>query len=239
MSESRHRLPSAHLDNERDIWVRLPAAGTTAEVLLVFLDAELYRERVGSPAIVDSLEASGHIPPAIVVHVSHASTEARWLECPCHPPFAAFVIDELMPWLARQHPEVARCTERVLIGLSYTGLAASFVALQPSSPFTSVISQSGSYWSDDEWLTREYASRPPTRPVRHHVEVGRRETQTQVRHKEDVLQVASQRDAVHRFRDTLERCGYVVNFHEFDGGHEFDWWRRTLPDALCWAMRSR
>lgn len=238
MNEIRHRLRSAHLGNERDVWIRPPLDGVAAEVLLVFLDAELYRDRVKSHEIVDALEAAGDVPPAWVVHVSHHSVDARWVECPCHPPFASFVIAELMPWLADLHPETRALRERVLIGLSYTGLAASFVALQPDQPFTTVISQSGSYWWEDGWLTRHYAALPVARPVRFHLEVGDRETQAPVRHKEDLVQTTAQIDAVRAFRDALLDRGYEVHYSEFDGGHECGAWARTLPAALRWATRS-
>jgi enterochelin esterase-like enzyme len=239
MTESHHRLGSVHLGNERDIWVRTPENEDETTALLVFLDGELYRDRVQAPVIVDSLHAEAKIQPAISVYVSYASPAARWIECPCHPPFAAFIIEELMPWLECLHPQIRRCTERVLIGLSYTGLAASHVALQTASPFTVVISQSGSYWSDDGWLTREYARLKTPRPVRFYLEVGLRETQTNIRHTVDVLQVMSQLDAVCQFGTVLKEQKHVVHFKEFDGGHEFTWWSHTLPAALCWAVPYR
>lgn len=198
----------------------------------MFLDGELYRDRLGSPALVEALEAAGEIAPALVVHVSHASLAARWVECPCHPPFARFVLEELMPWLETVAPTMKGCRARVLIGLSYTGLAASFVALQPGSPFTTVISQSGSYWWNNEWLTGASARLRAARPLRFLLEVGSRETQVDIEHKEDVHQAISQIDGVRRFRDAMAAAGHAVSYAEFDGGHEFDAWRRTLPAAL-------
>jgi enterochelin esterase family protein len=233
--ETRHRLASGHLANERDIWIRQPVDGRTAGTLLVFLDAEFHRERMGSPAITAELQASGDLGPALCVDVSCGSLEARWVECPCHAPFARFLIDEFMPWLVARHPEAACCGERVLIGLSYTGLAASHVAHQPDHPFTTVISQSGSYWHGDGQLARDYAARPAARPARHFLTVGRRETQTNVQHREDVLQRIAQIDGVRAFRDVLVSHGHAVEYREFDGAHEFDWWRRMLPEALRWA----
>jgi enterochelin esterase-like enzyme len=57
-----------------------------------------------------------------------------------------------------------------------------------------------------------------------------------VQHKEDVVQIVSQVDAVRRFRDALVATGHDVNYHEFDGGHDFTCWRETLPAALRWAL---
>jgi enterochelin esterase family protein len=206
---------------------------------VVFLDAELYRDRVGTPAIVESLETEKEICPAWCVYVSHATPAARWIECECHAPFAAFVRDELMPWLEKLHPEIRACDERVLAGLSYTGLATSFVAKHAGSMFSTVISQSGSYWWDDCRLVRNFAALQSPLPVRFHLDVGRRETQENVQHKEDVLQVISQIEGVRRFRDALLATGHEVNYHEFEGGHDFACWKETLPLALRWALGKR
>lgn len=236
MGETLHRLASLHLGNERDIWIRPPAGGGPAAALLVFLDGEFHRERMGSPTLVRELEERGEIAPVLCADISYATLDARWTECPCHQPFARFVLEEFMPWLAGLHPEVAACRERVLIGLSYTGLAASYVAHQDDQPFSAVISQSGSYWHGHGRLARDYAARPPARPARHFLTVGRRETQTNVQHREDVLQQMAQIEGVRLFRDALVTGGMPVEYREFDGAHEFDWWRRMLPAALRWAV---
>lgn len=234
--ETAHRLQSAQLRNERTIWIREPREASTARHLTIILDAELYRDRVGAVGVIDELQARGSIADSWFVFVSHASTAARWIECPCHPPFARFVNDELLPWLEALHPAITACTERVLAGLSYTGLAAAYVALHPSGRFTKVISQSGSFWWNDCWLIAHV--RPPADlpRVAFHLDVGRRETAEMVRHKDDVLQVVSQLDANRRMRDALRARGCVVRYLEFDGGHDFAAWEKTLPGALQWAL---
>jgi enterochelin esterase family protein len=73
-------------------------------------------------------------------------------------------------------------------------------------------------------------------PTDFYLEVGTQELAENVRHREDVLQVVSQLEAVRKFRDVLRLKGHSVKYVEFDGGHDFAAWRRTLPDALRWAM---
>ena len=146
MTDSVHRLHSNHLGNERNIWLRPPVDGREAECLAVFLDAELYRDQIGAPSTIDDLQREGAIPPCLSVYVSSESIASRWRECPCHPPFAAFVDEELLPWLESQHPGATALPRRALIGVSYTGLAAGFVALRHPTRFTRVVAQSGSFW---------------------------------------------------------------------------------------------
>jgi enterochelin esterase-like enzyme len=238
MTEDRYRLHSDILQNERTIWIRRPTDGVDAECLVVFLDAELYRDRIGAPQIIDGLQQRRVIPPCLSVFVSYESVASRWIECPCHAPFAGFIDQELLPWVEALHPEVARMPHRVLAGLSYTGLAAAFVALQSPLRFTHVVAQSGSFWSDDCWLVEQYRSLRRRLPVEFYLEVGTRETQVNVTHKEDVVQVISQIEGVRRFRDALIASGHRPIYFEFDGAHEFTAWARTLRNALRWALAA-
>lgn len=236
MSETHHRLKSLHLDNERSLWLLAPKDGRKPSRLAVFLDAERYRDKVGAPSLLDEAISAGEFGDTLFVFVSDQSPGARWRECPCHPPFAEFVNGELPAFLETVHPGITAARERVLIGLSYTGLAAAYAAFSAPTRWTRVISQSGSHWSDDEALTARYAALTSPLPVKFHLDIGTRETQENVRHREDVLQVASQIDAVRRFRDVLRATGHEVDYVEFDGGHEYAAWRLTLPGALKLAL---
>lgn len=135
-----------------------------------------------------------------------------------------------------QYPILNSGGERVLAGLSYTGLAAAFIALQMPGCFSKVIAQSGSFWSDNCWLVGEYAKLDTPIHADFYLDVGTRETQENVRHKEDVLQVVSQINGVRKFRDVLQATGHSVHYQEFDGAHDCAAWGTTLPAALRWAL---
>jgi enterochelin esterase-like enzyme len=227
------RVKSVHLQNERLIWVRPPVDRSSAGHVSIFLDADLYRDRVGANSVIDGLQ--GDIADSWFVFVSMASVAARWLECPCYQPFARFVAEELLAWLGIQHRELRRVRTRTLIGVSYTGLAAAFVAKACPGIFQQVISQSGSFWWNDCWLLERYRASARV-PTDFYLDVGAKERAENVRHREDVLQVVSQIEAVQRFRDVLRLTGHSVRYVEFDGGHDFAAWRRALPQALRWAL---
>lgn len=78
-------------------------------------------------------ELRGQVANSWFVFVSEESPEARWRECPCYPPFAGFIGEELLTWLARCHIDFSRIKRRVLA--SYTGLAAAFVAKEYPGAF--------------------------------------------------------------------------------------------------------
>lgn len=204
--------------------------------LAVFLDAEFYRDRVVATEIIDSLHAEGRIGRTLFAFVSHESVASRWRECECHPPFARFIDDEFFPWIESLHPSVRMAQERVIVGLSYTGLAAAYVAMMAPQRFTRVIAQSGSFWWNDCWLAGRVAAEGAKTKAEFYLDVGKRESQENVRHKEDVLQEVSQIEGVRRFRDALQVHGCNPKYVEFDGGHDFACWRLTLPGALKWAL---
>lgn len=241
MSETLHRFRSVYLGNERAVWIRQPLAASRPSHLAVFLDAERYRGqgRVDVLPVIEELEAAGLIGNTLFVFVSEESPEARWRECPCHPPFARFVNDELVPWLEALHPLIKQGGTSVLIGLSYTGLAAAFCAMRAEGKFNKVIAQSGSFWSDECWLTRQVEAQNQCLPVEFYLDVGSQETAENVQHKDDVLQVVSQIEGVNGFRDVLLALGHDVKYVEFEGGHDYASWRKTLPEALRWALSGR
>lgn len=234
MKEFVETLKSVHLGNERTIWIREPADPRTARHLTLFLDGELYRDRVDARSVIDELK--DRIADSWFVFISVANVEARWLECPCYPPFSKFIVEELLPWLERRYASRVTIRQKTLIGLSYTGLAAAFVAKEFPGVFQKVISQSGSFWSNDCWLVEQFERVPDRVPTDFYLDVGTREIHENVQHREGVLQVVSQIEGVRRFRDVLLRRGHSVKYLEFEGGHEFAAWKRSLPEALRWAL---
>jgi enterochelin esterase family protein len=202
----------------------------------VLLDAELCRDRVGAASIIEALESKGDIDSSLFVFVSMESVASRWVECPCYPPFAQFIEEELFPWLEGAYPGAREAQERVIAGLSYTGLAAAYVSMMNPSRFTKVIAQSGSFWSNECWII-DYFEKLESKPkTEFYLDVGVLETEENVLHKEDVFQAVSQIEGVKRFRDALLRHGYQPRYVEFAGGHDATGWSLTLPDALRWAL---
>lgn len=238
MQAITHRIQSTHLENTRTLWVYPPRKGTPAGSLVVLLDGEFYREKMHAPKIVDSLD--GTAAEAWYVYVSMHSLEVRARECACHPPFAAFIVDELLPFLNEKHPVLAEVTHRVLVGLSFSALAAPHIVKEYPGIFQATICQSPSLWWNDSRLIKDYARLTSALPTRFHLDVGREETDVDgpnVKEEDPAMvQTVSQVDGTRQLRDLLLTRGHEVNYLEFDGGHDFAGWSRTLPAALRWAL---
>ena len=105
--------------------------------------------------------------------------------------------------------------------------------------FGNVLSQSGSYWwnrkygsreegddfADAEWLTARIG-RMERVGVRFYVEVGRMEFEGQL-------------DTNRRFRDALLGKGYSVGYREFNGNHSYVNWRGSFGSGLLALLPTR
>ena len=201
--------------------------------LLVFLDGELYLERVGAEAVLDTLQADGRLPPAVAVFVSSESQPARHTDYVCDPGYTRFLEEDLLPFVRGRHRGVDP-SRTVLVGLSLSGLAAAYAALT-ARVWPVVICQSPSLWWEGERLTSGLP-RVSTGSPKIWISVGDGETSSGVTHSPSGLfQGVSQLDACRRGADALRAAGYTVEYREFHGGHEAACWRDDLVLALPWA----
>lgn len=243
-----HHIRSDLLGNERRVWIYTPAGYSSVDDspgLLVVFDGWAYTHIVPTPTILDNLLAAGRIPPMIAAFVDQPGETAaeratgRMNELACNPVFAAFLADELVPWVRERYhvsPDPART---VVAGSSLGGLAAAFAGFSHPDVFGNVLSQSGSFWwgpghggagggdGEDEaweWLTRRIEDSPRL-ALRFYLEVGRLEMRGI---RNSPTQVAANR----RLRDVLLARGYPLRYHEYAGGHDYMWWRGTIADGL-------
>ena len=206
---------------------------TSAPVdLLVLFDGRAYLDYVPTPIILDNLIAEGRLPPTVAVIVGNPDPATRSRELPCHAPFAAFLADELLPWV-RANYRVATDPARVTIGgSSYGGLAASYAALAHPELFGRVLSQSGSYWwapGGERRRTNGSRLTSPRRVPWHHASISMSAFTKRARCGEGG---PDQIVANWHFRDALRANGYRVAYAEFVGGHDYLCWRGTLADGL-------
>ncbi len=236
-----HKVKSKSLKGERAVTVYTPAGYNPKgekHGLLVLFDGAFYQddEMIPGPTILDNLIAKKKIQPLVVVFVKHGLT-TRNTDLMCSESFAAFLVNELVPWVRGEYRVSEEPARTIVGGLSLGGLMASYCGLRHSDVFGNVLSQSGSYWwfpggleQDDQdlpvaepgWLTREYLT-APRRDVRFYVEIGR---------FEQGGGFASGVQECRRFRDVLKAKGYTIQYSEYTGGHDFVSWRGSFADGL-------
>jgi len=244
---ARHLFYSQLLANERRVWVYTPPqykASGDPYGLLIVLDGRFFHAAIQAPVILDNLLADGEIRPFVAVMVDNPgatwqeSMAIREKELSCHPPFANFLAQEMIPWLRQTYHLTADPRQTIVVGGSAGGLAAAFTAWQHPNTFGNVIALSGSFWwrpedeTEWEWLTRQFARRPLA-PLRFYLAVGLLESAP------SASGFPGQLLANRHLRTVLQAKGYELHYDEQMHGHDSMTWQGLLAEglrALDWPL---
>jgi enterochelin esterase-like enzyme len=202
--------------------------------LVVTMAGGFYADMVELAPTLDHLIAEGRIPPAVAVVVSGTVQELQ-----CSPEYARFLADVLVPWTRANYHATNKPEQTVIAGSSVGGLASACAAVNHPGVFGNVLSQSGSYWwnrifrsreegddlADAESLTRRIRSIDRV-PVDFYLEVG-------------LMEFEGQLGTNRRLRDALVEKGYEVDYREFNGNHSYVNWRESFGEALVVLLGER
>jgi enterochelin esterase-like enzyme len=223
---------SSSLNENRKLSIYTPPGydSVKAADLLIVFDGGTYdgggASLIPTPTILDNLIATGKIGPTVAVFVNNVQ---RNRDLGGYPPFSDFIALELIPWVRKNYRIKDGPTHVVLAGSSRGGLAASHCAFLHSDVVGNVLSQSGAFWvrKDDPqpaWpITPDSGDllvsfrNSPRVPVKFYMEVGRFDSLYSLNRE---------------MRDILLLKGYSLDYREFDGGHDYFYWRGSLADGL-------
>lgn len=230
-SVREHRLIGAGGFADRTAWDYRPADhdGDPAGLpMLVLLDGEVWLNRLEFTTTLDNLIAAQQIPPLRVLLPDSLDNATRWRELAANPDFIDVLADHWLEMLGA--PSDPR--QLVIAGNSLGGLTAVAAVLRRPDRFRQAISMSGSTWWDADdsgsgLLERWAAAAEPDQAQRDgciELQVGRQEW---------VLA-----EPTRTLAQTLRRGGWHSELVEYNGGHDFAWWRGSLADGLIrWADR--
>lgn len=223
----RRDLPTA----PGQAWIHQAEA---ARACLIFLDGELYTDRVQAPEVIAAAQQAGSLPQLTCVYLPNRSAADRHEFYTCNDRFAKFVALELPRWIER---ELGRFERLFLGGLSLSALQSIFTGLQHPNIFSGVLAQSPSAWWQDEWLATSLNPLPSFQG-RFWLSVGTREVEEHASHSPTpLIQRTSQLASVRRLANGLTGAGHDLHLHEYDGGHDPQCWGAELPRALDWLLQ--
>ncbi|WFB37563.1 GNAT family N-acetyltransferase [Kiritimatiellota bacterium B12222] len=203
--------------------------------LCLFLDGEHYWRDMDALPILNALCESLDHPRMTFAFVGHLSAAARHVDYTCNTAYAHFIGEELMAWLKAEVPMIQN-EGHVIVGLSLSGLMATYLSLNYPHHFGCCLSQSGSHWWKPEWFAEMSRACAPI-PARFWLSVGDRETETDVTHSHSgMLQEISQIAGVKKVAEVLENNGGTVHLHLYNGEHSLFAWREELSKALRWLL---
>lgn len=196
--------------------------------LCFFLDGELYLEKMEVFPVLEALLDRHALPPITFAFVDHLNMEVRQRDYTCNDQFGRFIVEKVVPWLQQEIPGLEP-GHHLVGGLSLSGLASAWLTLQYPGLFLYCLSQSGSFWWNDERFTRIASQHEPI-TNRFWLSVGDQETE--VDEPPEVSQIVGVKNA-HR---VLKALGATVHYHEYHGGHDLKYWRNELGEALSWLL---
>ena len=230
-----HRLPSDRLGNTRRIWVHRNrpenVPGKTSPGLLLALDGLALVSALQFPIMLDNMYRANKICPFVTLFIDALDQSVRFREFACHAPFSEFLANELVPWACETFGLEHDPDHTILYGPSHGGLAATFAALAFPRVFGHALIHSGSFWwspeypNDHEWLAQLVAA-SDLAPVDFWIEAGKLE-RWRLRDGDPTVLNASR-----HMRDVLRARGYSVQYREFTGGHDYNCWQTSFPEAI-------
>lgn len=219
--------PLAVAGGGRDVWLYAPPVNEPVPLLVVY-DGRDYLRRARLPYIVDHLIAEKRIRP-LAMALIHNAGQMRFTEYNTGETALALVMNLALP-LAQKHLNLLNVDKNPgaygVLGASMGGLMALYTGLRLPHVFGHVISQSGAFeqaWAFDtpsphlKPLIHVLVEIAPVVPLKIWQDVGRFEWLLQPNRA---------------MRALLKRKGYHVDYHEFNGGHNYPSWRDMLPSAL-------
>lgn len=219
----------------RTVWVYTPPGfdPTRRYPSVYFHDGGDYLHLGGAAAIFDNMIAAGSIPPCVAVLINPSVEYGRVHDYDFNPRYAAFVCAELVPQIDRRYHTRRGPEQRAIIGASFGGLIALWIAHQRPDVFGLVGSQSGFVSRSNNALIERFQHAPPL-PLTIHAIIGTYET-----HIGSLERGSAEADFVRgnrRLRDVLVERGYRHAYAEYHEGHSWGLWRARLGDALMFLL---
>ncbi|NBT12130.1 MAG: hydrolase [Planctomycetia bacterium] len=229
------------------IYVPAQARPDVPAALMVFQDGHGYLKTDGQwrvPVVFDNLIASGKMPPTVAVFVDPGHEQAK--EKPQSPwknsnrsleydslgdRYARFLLEEILPEVAKQQPLTTDPALRAICGASSGGICAFTVAWERPDQFGRVLSTIGSFTGlrgGNAYPSLVRKTEP--KPIR----VYLADTSGDLDNPFGSWPLANKQMAA-----ALEFMGYDVRFDWAEGyAHDAHHASRLFPDALAWLWRS-
>lgn len=231
----------------REYWIYVPAGYDPKRppALMVFQDGHKYVD-VGAeyrvPVVFDNLIAKREIPPTIGVFVNPGHRGASPPQTPWQATdrsseydrlgdqYASFLIDELLPEIAKRYPFSPDPEGHAIAGVSSGGICAFTAAWERPDYFRKVVSHIGSFvdilgGGAYPRLVRQSGKRP--------IRVFLQDGTNDYDNRWGNWPLANQQMAA-----ALKYRGYDYRFEMGDGAHTHKHGGALLPDTLRWLWRD-
>ncbi|MBC7188578.1 MAG: hypothetical protein H5U38_16255 [Calditrichaeota bacterium] len=214
-------ITSGQLGGRRRVAVYVPPAFAdrgAPYALALFHDGSDYLTLGDAATVLDNLIASGKVAPLVAVFLSPGERQREYAG-DRKEALAAFILLEVLPWVAARYPVSADPRLRATIGASNGGNISLWLGLHYPEQFGNVGAQS-SYVEPE--LARAFQE-GDKRPLRIYLDVGTYDLPVLIPLVRGLRQILDQRD-------------YEVCYQEPHEGHSWGNWRAHLDDLLTFLF---
>lgn len=203
--------------------------------VIYLFDAFIYLNRVEVPNILDNLITEGKIEPMIAV-LFGTYNNTRGILLPINFEFKNEFITVIVPLISEKYNISLNPKYNIIGGMSYGGLAATFIAFYHPDVFGKVLSQSGSFWrgielSDsygnevrNDWMINQFI-KEDKKTIDIFLDWGLQEN----------MVLGSNRKMVR----ILNKKNYKFDYIEFNGWHDWSNSRKTFPIGLMYLLEKK
>jgi len=181
--------------------------------VLYAMDGRDYLRFAHINRILDYLIHTGDIPPVMAVL---ADPYDRDVEYTCYEPYIRYMIEELMPRAEETYLRDRGDIDRGVMGASWGGLTAIYLAVSEPYLFGRVFTQSGSYWPG-EFKLFHIVAEAVTPPIDFCLQTG------------TIEDTEEMNDAM---AELLRAKGYTVDYVKYAESHSWINWRGHLSEGL-------
>lgn len=226
-----HSFYSHILENKRDLHIYTPYdyphTAKPQDIIITF-DGNSFMQNLEAANTLDHLIYKNEIPSCIVVGINHVD---RFSELTYNDKMNAFLIEELLPWIAESYRVEQKPNHITLAGLSLGGLAAFYAAVQYPHTFGNVLSLSGSvHWKKKNheetthWIEQQFQTSSKL-PLNIYMSAGTLENKPLLEANRSLYRALKEKE-------------YETTYYEFQGGHDGIWWREQFAEGLLAIHRN-
>ncbi len=190
--------------------------------VLYVLDGGEYLSFARMHQALDNLLAERRLRPLLVVFFDprtnslDPASNKRGEDYALNDRFVQAMVEELVPFVAARYDVARTPANTAILGASLGGLTATYAVWRHPEVFGVALSQSPSYWLQDEKIL-DMVRKTPARGGRFWIDTGT---------------FYDARDVAPKMRDLLRSQGREVTYTENPQGHNWTHWQSRIPAAL-------
>lgn len=177
------------------------------------LDGSEYIDLGNINLVLDYMIHNNELPSSVIILIDPSE---RTKEYTLFKPYRDYVIDELIPFVEKSYSNYPSRIKRTVIGVSWGGLTAFYLAMSTNDMFCKVLSQSGSFWPKD-WAILDIIEKANKKEIEFCLQTG---TQSDTEEMNNAMY------------EVLKGQGYKVNYQKYAEGHSWGNWKGHLYEGL-------